>query len=685
MFELPGWRDWVFALKTFAAAVMALYLAMWFDLPRPYWALTTVYITSQVFAGATRSKALFRVLGTMLGATMSIILVPNLVNAPVLLTVAMAAWVGLCLYLSLLDRTPRSYVLMLAGYTIGIIGFPAVDAPGAIFDTAVSRVEEITLGIVCASLVSLTVFPQSVLPLIAARLDGWIKSARAWVIDIFERTGAAFDSQSERLRLASEATAFDGLATSLRHEMAGIKGSDEAMATLRQHMLMFLPIASAMSDRIGVLEKLGGLRDETKALLREAAWWLRSDLTDRSLANALRDRTKVLEPKLAPTSSWADLIEASLLLRLKDFIDLRQDTRELQHLLRDRRPLKAPLAFSYTARAKTIRHRDHGMAFLSAVGAFLAIVVTCVIWIQTGWPDGSAAPMMAAVACSFFATFDDPAPYILSFANAAIVGAVCAGIYLFGVLPEATSFEMLALALAPFLITCGLFMTQPRTAAFATGVVVNGASMVAIQNGGVGDFVPFANSAIAIIVGMWTAAIIVRLVRSVGAAWSAHRLRRINRDSLERSAKHEGGNHGLELAALMLDRVGLIAPRLAALPPEDAEWTADLLAEVRSGINLVELRRVRASLPREAENAVEAVLVSVAAYFHSGAEHGGPQQLDAIDSALRVLLRQDELSDRDEPLRDAILGLVGLRRGLFPQAPAFMHAPPASTRTEAIP
>jgi hypothetical protein len=45
----------------------------------------------------------------------------------------------------------------------------------------------------------------------------------------------------------------------------------------------------------------------------------------------------------------------------------------------------------------------------------------------------------------------------------------------------------------------------------------------------------------------------------------------------------------------MLDRVGLIAPRLAALPPDDAEWTADLLAEVRVGINLVELRRVRRS------------------------------------------------------------------------------------------
>ncbi|MBL7405882.1 FUSC family protein, partial [Escherichia coli] len=71
---------------------------------------------------------------------------------PILLSLAVALWVALCLYVSLLDRTPASYLPMLAGYTAALIGFPAVDDPGAIFDTAVARAEEISLGIVCASL-----------------------------------------------------------------------------------------------------------------------------------------------------------------------------------------------------------------------------------------------------------------------------------------------------------------------------------------------------------------------------------------------------------------------------------------------------------------------------------------------------------------------------------------------------
>ncbi|MGB9166262.1 MAG: FUSC family protein [Rhodomicrobium sp.] len=675
---MPGWRDWVFALKTFAAAIIALYLAMLLDLPRPYWALGTVYITSQVLAGATRSKAFYRVCGTVLGAAVSVVLVPNLVNAPVLLSLAIAAWVGFCLYFSLLDRTPRSYLLMLAGYSAAIVGFPSVNAPEAIFDTAVARVQEITLGILCASAISTLVFPQSVLPLISDRLDGWIRSARGWVCDILERNSAATDTQAERLRLASDAIAFDALTTPLHYEAATPAGSANAMLILRQHMLMFLPIASAMSGRISVLEHSGALDLRLRILFQDVSTWLRCEITEHARAQHLRDTAERLEPDLGKNSNWHDLVLANLLARLRDFIDLRQDVRLLQQFLRDGRPPETPFAFSYTANAQSIRHRDHGMALLSAIGAFLAVVVTCAIWIASGWPDGSAAPMMAAVTCSLFAAYDDPAPFIISFANAAIVGAVCAGLYLFAVLPLASNFEMLALALAPWLIVCGVFMAQPRTAPFATGVAVNGATMIAIQNGPLDDFAPFANSAIAVIVGMWCAALIVRLVRSVGGAWSARRLRRINRESLANSATHGGSGHGLELAALMLDRVGLMAPRLAALPPEDAEWTDDLLAEVRSGINIIELRRVRAAVPAGAENAIEMVLASTARYLRSPSERAGPELLEFIDRAIGTLLNCESTPDQ----REALHGLVGLRLGLFANAPAFRGAGVAATEAE---
>jgi uncharacterized membrane protein YccC len=83
----------VFALRTFAAAMLAFAIAL--DMPRPCWAMASVYITSNQLTGATWSKAVYRMLGTLIGAAGVIALIPNLVDAPELLSFAIALWVGL--------------------------------------------------------------------------------------------------------------------------------------------------------------------------------------------------------------------------------------------------------------------------------------------------------------------------------------------------------------------------------------------------------------------------------------------------------------------------------------------------------------------------------------------------------------------------------------------------------------
>ena len=128
-----GVREAAFSVNCFAAAMLALVVSFRLGLDRPFWAMATVYITSQPLSGAVRSKAVFRLIGTIVGASATVVLVPLLVNAPVLLSLALALWVAGCQFVSLLDRTPRSYLFMLAGYTAAIVGFPSVTHPEAIF------------------------------------------------------------------------------------------------------------------------------------------------------------------------------------------------------------------------------------------------------------------------------------------------------------------------------------------------------------------------------------------------------------------------------------------------------------------------------------------------------------------------------------------------------------------------
>lgn len=162
MADRYGGHDALFTLKAFLAAMLAYYIALRIGLDRPYWAIITAYIVAQPLAGAVSSKAMFRLLGTVIGAGVAILLVPLLGNAPELLSLALALWLGLCTFVALLDRTPRAYTFLLAGYTAGIVAFPAVEAQATIFTAASLRAQEIGIGIASATLVHSLVFPRTV-------------------------------------------------------------------------------------------------------------------------------------------------------------------------------------------------------------------------------------------------------------------------------------------------------------------------------------------------------------------------------------------------------------------------------------------------------------------------------------------------------------------------------------------
>ena len=477
-------------------------------------------------------------------------------------------------------------------------------------------------------------------------------------------------AHAERLPLAAEAVALDALAIPLQHDPPPEAGQGHVIAVLRQHMLMYLPIVSTIADRIAILERANVLPEQMRQIIGRLKEWIASGRSDPAEIAALRQAIDAADPAFGPAPTAVELAHATLADRLRDFVDLRQDFRQLHRALEDGTPAPQSLAFRYTAQVREIRHRDHAMALLSAAGIFVTIIVICAIWISTGWPDGGSAVMMASVAFSFFASQDDPAPQIMKFANAGVIGVIGAAIYLFALLPRATTFEMLTLALAPELIACGLAMTQPKWALMGLGAIVFGATIISIQNGYSGDFGPFANGGLAVLVGMWIAALVTRLMRTVEAAFTARRLRRVNRRELVRAALEDRAQDSLELAALMLDRVGLIATQLTAIPVEETEWTVELLAEVRVGINLVELRRAERGLPLAIGAALRAVLLAVARNFSTDESEPPATLLAAIDDTLDLAAANQGATN----LRATQIGLYGLRRGLFPDAAPYRPA-----------
>jgi uncharacterized membrane protein YccC len=660
--------DLVFACKTFIAAMLALLAALWLDLPRPYWAMATVFITSQPLAGATSSKALYRLLGTATGAVATVAMVPNLVDAPELLCVAMALWVGLCLYLSQLYRQPQSYGFMLAGYTVALIGFPTVSDPGSIFDVALARVEEISLGILCAALVSTVLLPRSVAPTVACRVESWLKDARALARDVLLGNGNKPETRAQQLKLATDSVEIDALSGHLSHERVADANTIRGLQVVRRHMVILQPLLASIEDRIAAL---GGLREQPaalKPLLERIGHWLTSGAGERQSAEELRAAVADLRPNLNADASWAQIVLANLLLRLRDVIDVSSDCRAIERAIAEGSdPALVPLAFEPEAGIAPSRHRDHALALWSAAGAVAAILICCVLWISTGWTDGASAPMMAAVGCSFFAAQDDPAKGISSFGWWSVVAVIVVAVYLFGIIPAITDIEVLVAALAPTYLLFGYLIARPATSFIGLALAANSSTLLALQSTYAADFQSYVNSSMAFLIGMAMAALVTRLARTVGAEWIAQRLMKTSWTTLAVTAERRGMNDRAAFAGLMLDRLGLLTQRIAAIDEADRTDVVNL-SLLRVGLNIIDLRRSRRLLGPATLEAIDDMLAALATAARKHAAGAMPGELlERIDTAL---LRTVE-EPAGKPRQDALIGITGIRRGLFPHAAAY--------------
>ncbi|MBB3813308.1 putative membrane protein YccC [Xanthomonas arboricola] len=700
-------QAWLFSAKTFAASIAALYVGLAGNLSRPYWAMATVYIVSQPLLGPTRAKGVYRVLGTLLAGAATLVMLPNLVETPLLLSAAMALWLSACLFLALLNRGPRGYAFLLAGYTTAFIGFPAVTAPEGIFDTVVARSEEIILGTVMAVLFAALVFPASVKPMLTGRIGNWMRDAAQWCQQVLQRGPA----QAPRNRLAADLVQFEALIAFVRHDDPRHAGTAPTLEQLRARMLMLLPVLSSVADRLDALQRDGSaLPPETATLLEDVAAWVDQGEDARSDADvdALRARIAALRPVV--DQDIEHLLLASLLLRLEELLDLWQDCRALQQAVVHGAAMPVLRAMPGTARqpataqspgqaaavqdvpatrsrmqaslrqrlgwsrsdtpvpASSSRHIDFGMVAFSALSAGVALMAYCVLWIGIGWEGGGNGAMMAAVTAAFFAAQDDPAPSMLSFLAWAVVASVVAGIYLFGIFPAIHDFPMLVLVLAAVFLPIGALLHRPKTMLIALPLVVNLTALLSLQNTYNANIQSFVNAAVAMVLGIGFAVVLTRLFRSVGAEWSARRLVRQGWRTLAEAADGRGAQDRQHFAARMLDLLGLLAPRLALTPEGSDLASVDMLNEVRVGLNILQLRSARHGLPQPSIEAVNAILVDVAAHYRQQIAHKrplpAPDALRArLDASLARVGKVPAGAHRDE----ALLGLIGLRYSLFAQ------------------
>ncbi|MGY8668737.1 FUSC family protein [Bradyrhizobium sp. UFLA05-109] len=658
----------VFAARTFAAAMLAFSMALLLEMPRPYWAMASVYITSNLLSGATYSKAVYRILGTLIGAAATIVLVPNLVDAPEMLSLSIALWVGICLYLSLSDGTPRSYVFMLAGYTVALLGFPIVSTPQLTFELVTARVEEITLGIICASIFAMIVLPRSVASAIKEQAAAWLDGARRLGVDVLSGRGSNQERDNERMHLAAGASEIDQLSRHLDYEVATSANVTRGLALLRQHMLSLLPLLGSIEDRKLSLDPDAEASARIAGICTRTAQWLEAGSQDGQEADALRAELDEVRPVLDADAGWIDIRVTGLVVRLRELVDVMQDCRLLRGAIADgRNPDQVPLAFTSGALTSAVLHRDCVSALLTATSVAISVLACCGFWIATGWTDGAAAPLFAAVVGSFLAGADDPLPTFRNFYAVILAVIVVNGIYTFGVLPRITTLEMLIAALMPAFLLFGWMAARPATARVGSMLAIFTSVQLALTSSYSADFSSFANVSIAQMLGVGLTGTVCGIVRLFGAEWIASRLLRSNWRTLAAVAERKLHQDRAAIVSLMQHRLALLASRIAVVPAEALSGAANL-RQLRTALSIIDVRRASSDLSRRTRAMIEAFLAHFALVCRTNAVSPLPDDLRGqLDTSIALALQESTGEARDQTL----VGLAGIRAGLFPEATTY--------------
>ena len=430
----------LFGVRLWVSVCLALFVAFWLELDNPFWAGTSAAIVCQPQLGASLRKGWFRMIGTVVGAIMIVVLTACFPQDRVAFLVLLALWGAACAFVATVLHNFASYAAALAGYTAMIIAANTLGATGGpspqVFMLAIWRASEICLGIVCAGIVLAgTDFGGAQRRLATSFADLAGSIARGFTRMLARAGSDVHDAQAERRELVRRVIALD-------------PAIDQALGE-SGHMRTHSP--TLQSAVYGLFRALDGWRGVAAHLQRPDESSLQArDIILRSIPAEWRS---------LPASSWAErwmadplaarrvcaqalrtlraLPAASLSLRL--LVD--ETVRVLDGILHALdglallvdAPGRRPHSVGRSMRPSVA---DWLPALVNAGRTFVVMGALELFWVATAWPNGASAMQFAATVVLLLSPRGDLAyGGAIAFAFGIAGAVLCAGMVKFAVLP----------------------------------------------------------------------------------------------------------------------------------------------------------------------------------------------------------------------------------------------------------
>ena len=619
----PNRMDWIFATKTFVAGMLALYIAFSLNLAYPIWAIGTVFIIANPYSGMTSSKSIYRVLGTLLGAIVSIAVTPLLMNTPWLFTFFLAAWVGFCLYISLLDRTPRSYVSMLAGYTTVIICYNIVYYADtvSIFDMAIGRFLEITVGVVCSAIVSTTIFPLHIGPAVETRVAKTIQDTNALFDQILLDQKQLHHYNQLLGDITRDTSDIHAMAVYLSYEKSSLQGMTKPLQEMLHQLTVLVANLVAMSERMKQLDQMDlTYRAHLKAVHAHISEFLKDE-----------HKIKQQELNLLPSQFESDFDALVTSARPEQGIILNGLKMDIRHFIQNVRAVKliwqriqqgddslpesiTPLTTTYPS-----LHRDHGVAVRGGVSAFIIIMIATAFWILSGWKAGFMLAEMAAITACILTAMDNPVPALKMFIRASISAVVMVFIYAYGIFPHVTTFWELMLVLAPFIIFCLMLFPHPPLTGLSLPLLMGTVMGLNFQNTYALDQITFFDASIASLIGPMISVYVIHLVRAMSPDITVQRILAVHYKAVRKALYLPYGADFKRHLRSMLDRIGVLNSKAAVQSQSLNKEIHLALIETSAVVDLTRLQELIEKLPEQESivSSIEDLQQSLDDYFRA--------------------------------------------------------------------
>ncbi len=499
---LPGFAPGAvgFALRTTVALLLAYFVAFWAQLDSASSAGLCVAIVAQSSPGMAMSKALYRVIGTLLGGVVAIALVSAFPQDRTMLLAGFTVWLGLCTFVAALLRDFRSYGAVLCGYTVGIIAVTEIDAPQNVLLVTLDRVAAILLGVACVALVNTTLNRSVAFEALVSGLQRSLANMIA-----AGRTALAGDTPPGAMVCVQDAASILALTSQASYAATELPDGLTRTAGARAAIAGLLSMLSALR---GVSFGLAEARGQTSPALD----------------------TYIAERKTEFKRATAQVQDGLLVLETGDHA-------------------AAPVRLS--------RHYDVVGAALSAVRTMLAVGLGAVFCVLSGWSGTTGLLVQQAAFTALLGMQPNPSAAATVFGLSLPLPAVAAGIVGFVLLPHVSGFVPFALAVGPCVFMFALLGQHPRTAAFGPGFMLYFCLLLAPANPESYNLATYVNTVLIQIVTILFMLLAFRLILPVSRQRRLYRVAVAIKRDLQRSLRHGRGFEDAPRQSLKYDRLSI--------------------------------------------------------------------------------------------------------------------------------